>query len=165
MLQNMNISNKCCSSERSIHQRILKKIYKSVSKNIYIDSNETCLLSSKSAYYYDFWRSCDTEDWSSDVINTLYLIVFSVLNCNIIMISEGSCDTEDWSNDVINTLYLIVFSVLNCNIIMISEGSCDTEDWSNDVINTLYLIVFSVLNCNIIMISEDNVTLKTGVMM
>ncbi len=65
--------------------------------------------------------SCDTKDWSNDVINTLYLIVFSVLNCNIIMISEGSCDTKDWSNDVINTLYLIVFSVLNCNIIMISE--------------------------------------------
>ncbi len=32
--------------------------------------------------------SCDTKDWSNDVINTLYLIVFSVLNCNIIMISE-----------------------------------------------------------------------------
>ncbi len=27
-------------------------------------------LSSKSAYYYDFWRSCDTEDWSNDAKNT-----------------------------------------------------------------------------------------------
>ncbi len=25
---------------------------------------------SKSAYYYDFWRSCDTEDWSNDAENT-----------------------------------------------------------------------------------------------
>ncbi len=24
----------------------------------------------KSAYYYDFWRSCDTEDWSNDAKNT-----------------------------------------------------------------------------------------------
>ncbi len=36
----------------------------------------------KSAYYYDFWRSCDTEDWSKDAentaahhINKLYLII------------------------------------------------------------------------------------------
>ncbi len=21
-------------------------------------------------YYYDFWRSCDTEDWSNDAENT-----------------------------------------------------------------------------------------------
>ncbi len=24
----------------------------------------------KSSYYYDFWRSCDTEDWSNDAENT-----------------------------------------------------------------------------------------------
>ncbi len=24
----------------------------------------------KSAYYDDFWRSCDTEDWSNDAENT-----------------------------------------------------------------------------------------------
>ncbi len=23
----------------------------------------------KSAYYYDFWRSCDSEDWSNDAEN------------------------------------------------------------------------------------------------
>ncbi len=27
---------------------------------------QKCFLSSKSAYYYDFWRSRDTEDWSND---------------------------------------------------------------------------------------------------
>ncbi len=27
-------------------------------------------LSSKSAYYYDFWRSWDTEDCSNDAENT-----------------------------------------------------------------------------------------------
>ncbi len=35
-----------------------------------IDNNYKCFLSSKSAYYYDFWRSCDTEDWSNDAENT-----------------------------------------------------------------------------------------------
>ncbi len=35
-----------------------------------IDNNQNFLLSSKSAYYYDFWRSCDTEDWSNDAENT-----------------------------------------------------------------------------------------------
>ncbi len=34
------------------------------------DNNQKCVLSSKSAYYYDFWRSCDTEDWSNDAENT-----------------------------------------------------------------------------------------------
>ncbi len=29
-----------------------------------------CFLSSKSVYYYDFWRSCDTEDCSNDAENT-----------------------------------------------------------------------------------------------
>ncbi len=33
-----------------------------------IDNNQKCFLSSKSAYYYDFWR--DTEDWSNDAENT-----------------------------------------------------------------------------------------------
>ncbi len=35
-----------------------------------IDNNQKCLFSSKSVYYYDFWRSCDTEDWSNDAENT-----------------------------------------------------------------------------------------------
>ncbi len=35
-----------------------------------IDNNQKCFLSSKSSYYYDFWRSCDTEDWSNDAENT-----------------------------------------------------------------------------------------------
>ncbi len=34
------------------------------------DDNQKCVLSSKSAYYYDFWRSCDTEDWRNDAENT-----------------------------------------------------------------------------------------------
>ncbi len=27
-------------------------------------------IDNKSAYWYDFWRSCDTEDWSNDAENT-----------------------------------------------------------------------------------------------
>ncbi len=48
------------------------------------DNNQKCFLSSKSVYYYDFWRSCDIEDWSNDAENTaahhrnkLYLIIYS----------------------------------------------------------------------------------------
>ncbi len=32
--------------------------------------DKQCFLSSESAYYYDFWRSCDTEDWSNDAENS-----------------------------------------------------------------------------------------------
>ncbi len=35
-----------------------------------IDNNQKWFLSSKSVYYNDFWRSCDTEDWSNDAENT-----------------------------------------------------------------------------------------------
>ncbi len=35
-----------------------------------IDNNQKCFMSSKSEYYYGFWRSCDTEDWSNDAENT-----------------------------------------------------------------------------------------------
>ncbi len=35
-----------------------------------IDNNKKCLLSSKSAYYNDFWRSRDTEDWGNDAENS-----------------------------------------------------------------------------------------------
>ncbi len=35
-----------------------------------MDNNQKCFSSSKSVYYYDFWRSCDTEDWSNDAENT-----------------------------------------------------------------------------------------------
>ncbi len=31
---------------------------------------QKCFSSIKSAYYYDFWRSCDAEDWSNDAENT-----------------------------------------------------------------------------------------------
>ncbi len=34
------------------------------------NNNQKCFLSSKSAYYNDFWRSCDTEDCSNDAENT-----------------------------------------------------------------------------------------------
>ncbi len=35
-----------------------------------IGNNQKYFLSSKSVYYTDFWRSCDTEDWSYDAENT-----------------------------------------------------------------------------------------------
>ncbi len=61
-----------------------------------IDNNQKCFLSSKSAYY-DFWRSCDTEDWSNDAENQLwsqeinYILTYiqvetSYLKCNNITV-------------------------------------------------------------------------------
>ncbi len=78
MLLKISISDKCYSFELSIHLWILKKnqcITVStkicISTTVFnIDNNQKCFLSSKSAYYYDFWRSCDTEDWSNDAENT-----------------------------------------------------------------------------------------------
>ncbi len=32
-----------------------------------IENNHKCFLS---RYYYDFWRSCDTDDWSNDAEST-----------------------------------------------------------------------------------------------
>jgi len=49
----MSISNKCCSFELSIHQRILKVKCITVSN---IDNNHKCLLSIRSSYYSDLWR-------------------------------------------------------------------------------------------------------------
>ncbi len=66
--------DKCCSFELSVHQRILKikgiTVFTKIWTVFNIDNNQKCFLSSKSAYYYDFWRSCDTEDWSNDAENT-----------------------------------------------------------------------------------------------
>ncbi len=52
-----------------IHITISTKIWSSTTV-FNIDNNQKCFLSSKSVYYYDFWRSCDTEDWSNDAENT-----------------------------------------------------------------------------------------------
>ncbi len=48
----------------------LHKKYSAPQLGFNIDNNQKCFLRSKSAYYYDFWRSCDTEDWSNDAENT-----------------------------------------------------------------------------------------------
>ncbi len=54
-----------------IHEMILKEEnYHSVNTYVAAQLFSTCFLSSKSAYYYDFWRSCDTEDWSNYAENS-----------------------------------------------------------------------------------------------
>ncbi len=32
----------------------------------FVINNQKWFSSNKSVYYYDFWRSCDTEDWGND---------------------------------------------------------------------------------------------------
>ncbi len=57
MLQKISISNRCHSSELSIHLKMLNpKILKILcSTTVFnIDNNQKCFLSSKSVYYYDF---------------------------------------------------------------------------------------------------------------
>ncbi len=76
MLQNISISNNVL-----LNFLFIKESWKiqciTVSTKILgsttvfnIDNNQKCFLSSKSVYYNDFWRSCDTEDWRNDAENT-----------------------------------------------------------------------------------------------
>ncbi len=74
MFQKISISNIFYSFELSIHLWILtnKNIYFSTkilgsTTVLNIDNNQKY---SWAAYYYDFWRSCDTEDCSNDDENT-----------------------------------------------------------------------------------------------
>ncbi len=34
------------------------------------NNNKKVSWAANQHYYYDFWRSCDTEDWSNDAENT-----------------------------------------------------------------------------------------------
>ncbi len=42
----------------------------------------------KSAYYYDFWRSCDTEDCSNDAENTALI---TEINYSLMCIKIENC--------------------------------------------------------------------------
>ncbi len=70
MLQNIHVYKKCCSFELYIH--LFTKLLGSTTV-FNIDNNQKCFLSSKSVYYYDFWRSCDTEVWSNDAENSVLI--------------------------------------------------------------------------------------------
>ncbi len=61
-LQNIYISNKCLFFLLSTYQRKIQNIKQEKFQPWWYNK---CILSSKSEYYYDFWRSCDTEDWSN----------------------------------------------------------------------------------------------------
>ncbi len=67
MLEKVSILNKYVSFELCVLLWILKNVFN-------IDNNQKCFLSSESVYYYDFWRSCDTEDCSNDAENTDFSI-------------------------------------------------------------------------------------------
>ncbi len=74
----MSILNKCCSFELFYSSYNPDKLnvsqfpqkYEAAKVFSTHDNNQKCFLSSKSVYYNDFWRSCDTEDWSNDAENT-----------------------------------------------------------------------------------------------
>ncbi len=89
MLQNVSVSNKCCSFELYIHLWILKnKLYAGLHKNVF----STLIIIrnvSWAAYYYDFWRSCDTEDWSNDAGNTALITEINYTLTDIH--TENSC--------------------------------------------------------------------------
>ncbi len=78
VLQKISISDKCCSFELSVHQRILKK-------NIYIKCSQKCE--------------------AAQLLSALVMVrnISGAANQHIRMISEGSCDTEDWSDDAGNS--------------------------------------------------------------
>ncbi len=45
-------------------------------------------LDKKTAYYNDFWRSCDTEDWSNDAENTALITAINDI-VKYIQIEDG----------------------------------------------------------------------------
>ncbi len=49
-------------------------------------------MSSKSAYYYDFWRSRDTEDWSNDAENTALITEIHNIIIDISLRKKAICD-------------------------------------------------------------------------
>ncbi len=74
----LNISNKKANKQKMLFfwnfysSKKHRKIWGTT-----FDDNQKCVLSSKSAYYYDFWRSCDTEDWRNDHRNKLHFDIYS----------------------------------------------------------------------------------------
>ncbi len=67
----------------------VNRFHRNIEQHNCFQHNQKCFLSSKSAYYYDFWRSCDTEDWSNDAENTdLITAINYILQYNHI---ENSC--------------------------------------------------------------------------
>jgi len=98
-----------------------------------IDNNQKCFLSSKSAYYYDFWRSCDTEDWSNDAENTAliteinYILTYYhikvILNCNNIsnfydwpIFDQINAALSDVSERLILKRYRFLEFVMKCYV-------------------------------------------------
>ncbi len=71
MLQNISISNKCCSFELSVHQRILKN--KISNKNMKPQLFSALIIIRNvcwAANQYIRMISCDTEDCSNDAENS-----------------------------------------------------------------------------------------------
>ncbi len=71
MSQKISVSYKCCFLfiKKSRKIKCITKILCSTTV-FNIDNNQKCFFDHKSVYYYDFWRSCDAEDWSNDAENT-----------------------------------------------------------------------------------------------
>ncbi len=81
-------------------------------------------MSSKSVYYYDFFRSCDAEDWSKDAENTalitginLKYCIFDQINASLTSISLRSetsvhlkyvcfCDSPEAECDVVHRAFV-----------------------------------------------------------
>ncbi len=88
-----------------------------------IDSDNKCLLS---AYYNDFWRSCDTGDWSNDAENTDLITVIdyilqyihienSSISQHYCILNSVQCSTVQY-NTVLNMFFFL--HSFNHNIFM-----------------------------------------------
>ncbi len=64
MLQKVSISNKCCSLQHIIHQRVLNKCMMVSTKQLMKIKEEMFLEHQHIIMISE--RSCDTEDWSND---------------------------------------------------------------------------------------------------
>ncbi len=111
-----------------------------------IDNNQKCFLSSKSAYYYDFWRSCDTEDWSNDAENTAliteinYSLTYSIFTLKSIILNY---------NDISQFYCFLLYFLLNkCSLdeqkrlrSKTKRYSCCNSGWTIVTLEILVILI------------------------
>ncbi len=88
MLQKFSISVKCCCSDLSFYSSenpekcnasLFPQKYCAAQLFLTLIIIKKKILSSKSEYYYDFWRSCDAEDLiTEDLITEINYILTDI---------------------------------------------------------------------------------------
>ncbi len=169
MLQNISISNTCCSFELSIHLRIKNKLLMVSTKT---DNNKTCFLSSKSIilkimFNEDFFfQSADyNEVWGQFFRFFKEILTFIQQGCIKLLIIDSTCIFW-WYKIFCFKQMLFFWTFYSSKNPGKKIYQFPQKYEAAQLFSTLIIINVSwAANQHIRMISEDHVTLKTGVMM